>query len=134
MKRNADIRVQSRDLTYRADGVIETLVDGVRITYREPPALNLGDVTTTLTVRGDVIVLSRAGSVRCALRFQEGKLCRSVYETYYGTFPAELRTQRLRAKMDGHGGVLELRYRLVIGGAPDEHVLKVLVRAKEEIK
>lgn len=134
MKRNADITVQSRDTTYRAGGVIEQLADGVRITYQEPKELKMGTVTTTLTVRGGVAALSRTGAVRCALRFEEGKLHRSVYETYYGTFPTELRTHTLRAKMDGSGGLLDLHYTLAVGGAPDEHRLKILVRAKEEMK
>ncbi len=131
MKRNATITVKSRDTAYRAAGVIEELADGVRITYREPAELGLGEVTTTMTVRGGVAVLSRAGPVRCALRFEEGKLHRSVYETALGTFPTELKTHSLRAKLDGRGGVLELRYRLELGGAPDEHILKLMVRTED---
>ncbi len=130
MKRKAAITVQSRDTAYRADGVIEELADGVRITYREPPELRMGAVTTTMTVRGAVATLSRDGTVRCALRFEEGKLHRSVYATTLGTFQTELKTHSLRARMDGRGGVLELRYRLTIGGVQNEHVLKLLVRTE----
>lgn len=134
MKRIADITVQSRETAYRASGVMEPLADGARITYQEPKSLGMGSVTTTLSVRGGVVTLSRSGSVRCALRFEEGKLHRSVYETYYGTFPTELKTHALRAKVDAHGGLVDLHYTLAVGGAPDEHRLKILVRAKEEIK
>ncbi len=132
MKREASITVQSRYVTYTARGFIEELPDGVRITYHEPPATKLGDVTTTMTVRGGVATLSRTGSVRCALRFEPGKRHRSVYENYYGTFQTELDTHSLRARMNGRGGILELSYRLKIGGAPDEHILKLLVRTEEK--
>ncbi|MBE7002985.1 MAG: DUF1934 domain-containing protein [Ruminococcaceae bacterium] len=134
MKHYADITVQSLETTYAARGVIEALEDGVRIVYQEPESLEMGEVTTTLTVRGGAAVLSRDGAVRCALRFEEGKVHRSVYETIYGTFPTELRTHALRAQLDARGGLLDLCYMLAIGGASDEHRLKILVRAKEEIK
>ncbi len=132
MKQNADITVQSRETTYTVRGAMERLADGVRVTYQEPAALQMGGVMTTLAVYDGFAELTREGAVRCAFRFETGRPHASVYETPHGSFPAEVETHALRAKLGGHGGLVEIRYRLTIGGAPDEHRLKMLVRTKEE--
>ena len=41
-------------------------------------------------------------------------------------------THALRSKLDARGGLLDLRYTLTIGGAADEHRLKLLIRTEEE--
>ena len=132
MKQNADITVRGRGETYTARGAVEETEGGVRVVYEEPAALGMGSVTTTLTVHGGVVELARVGAVRCAFRFEAGKPHSSVYETPHGSFPAVVETHAVRARINGRGGLIELRYRLTIGGAADEHRLALLVRTKEE--
>ena len=132
MKRNADITVRSGEAAYTARGAMEELEGGARVTYEEPAALGMEDVTTTLTVRRGVAELARVGAVRCAFRFEAGKPHSSVYETPHGSFPAVVETHAVRARLDGRGGIIELRYRLTLGGAADEHRLRLLVRTEEE--
>lgn len=132
MERNADITVKSREASYTVRGVLTRTGDGVRIAYDEPPTLQMGGVATVLTVSGGVAELTRTGAVRCAFRFEEGKPHSSVYETPHGSFPAEIETRSLRMKLEAHGALIDLRYTLTIGGAPDEHRLKLLVREREE--
>ena len=132
MKRNAEITVRSRGETYAASGAIEETGDGVRVVYEESAALGMGGVTSVLTVRGGAAELTRTGAVRCAFRFETGKPHSSVYETPHGSFPAVVETHAVRARMDERGGIIELRYRLTLGGAADEHRLRLLVRTEEE--
>ena len=132
MKRNAEITVRGREETYTVRGAVEEIEGGARVVYEEPAALGLGGVTTTLTVRGSVAELARAGAVRCAFRFEAGKAHSSVYETPHGSFPAAVETHAVRARIDGRGGIIELRYRLTLGGAADEHRLRLLVRTEEK--
>lgn len=132
MKRKANITVRSGEEAYAVRGAVEQIEGGARVVYEEPAALGMGGVTTTLTVRGGVAELTRAGAVRCAFRFEAGKPHGSVYETPHGSFPAAVETHAVRARIDGRGGVIELRYRLTLGGATDEHRLRLLVRVKEE--
>lgn len=132
MKRNAKITVRGRGEAYTARGAMEELEGGARVTYEEPAALGMEGVTTTLTVRGGVAELARVGAVRCAFRFEAGKPHSSVYETPHGSFPAVVETHAVRARLDGRGGIIELRYRLTLGGAADEHRLRLLVRTEEE--
>lgn len=132
MKRNATITVRTREGAYTARGTVEEIEGGARIVYEEPAALEMGSVTTTLTLRDGLAELTRAGAVRCAFRFEVGKPHSSIYETPHGSFPAEVETQAVRARLSGRGGLAELRYRLTLGGVSDEHRLDVLVRTEEE--
>lgn len=132
MKQNAEIAVRGGGEPYTARGTAERIEGGVRVVYEEPAALEMGGVTTTLTVRGGVAELTRAGAVRCAFRFEAGSPHSSVYETPHGRFPAEIETHAVRARLDARGGIIELRYRLALGGVADEHRLRLLVRTEEE--
>ena len=132
MKRKAEITVRSREDTYTVRGAVEEIEGGARVVYEEPAALGMGGVTTALSVRGGVAELTRTGAVRCAFRFEAGKPHSAVYETAHGSFPAEIETRAVRARMDGRGGIIELRYRLTLGGAADEHRLRLLVRVRED--
>ena len=132
MKRNADITVRGGEGAYTARGTMEPVEGGIRVVYEEPAALGMGGVTTALTVRGSAAELARTGAVRCAFRFEAGKSHSSVYETPQGSFPAVVETHAVRARLDGRGGIVELRYRLTLGGAADEHRLDLLVRTEEE--
>ena len=132
MKRNADITVHSRGETCTVRGAVEETAGGVRVVYEEPASLGMGGVETALTVRGGVAELTRTGAVRCAFRFEAGKPHSSVYETPHGSFPAEIETHSVRTRLGARGGIIELRYRLTLGGAADEHRLRLLVRTEEE--
>ena len=132
MKRNAEITVRGGGEAYTARGTVEEIEGGMRVVYEESAALGMGGVTSALTVRGGVAELTRTGAVRCAFRFEAGKSHSSVYETPQGSFPAVVETHAVRARLDGHGGIIELHYRLTLGGAADEHRLRLLVRTEEE--
>ncbi len=131
MKRNVMITVRAAETTYKVRGVMEKRADGVLLTYDEPAALGLGGVRTAFALQGETAVLTRTGGVRSEFRFAVGTPHASVYETAHGSFPAEVVTHALRAKLDERGGLVDLRYRLTIGGAPDEHRLKLLIRTEE---
>ncbi len=45
----------------------------------------------------------------------------------------ELVTHTLRTKLGAHGGLVDLRYRLTLGGVADEHRLTIQIRTEEEI-
>ena len=132
MKRNAEITVRGGAEAYTARGAVEEIEGGVRVAYEEPAALGMGSVETALTVRGGVAGLTRTGAVRCAFRFEPGKPHHSVYETPHGSFPAEIETHSVRTRLGARGGIIELRYRLTLGGAADEYRLRLLVRREED--
>ena len=128
----AEITVRGKDASYTVRGVWETTEDGFRLAYDEPAEYGMAGVTTELALAEGRAALMRTGAVRSEFRFAEGERHSSVYETPHGSFPAEVETRALRARLDGRGGLIDLRYTLTIGGASDEHRLKILIRTEEE--
>ena len=132
MKQNAKITIHGKDAASVVRGTWERTAEGWRLAYNEPREAEMGAVRMELTLTASAATLTRSGTVRSAFRFAEGVPHSSVYETPYGSFPAEVVTHALRHKLDGRGGLIELRYTLTIGGAADEHRLKILVRTEDE--
>ena len=130
MERRATITIHGSDAAYTARGVWARTAEGWRLAYDEPAELELGAVTTALTLSEGLAVLTRTGAVRSEFRFTEGTPHTSVYETPHGSLPAEVVTHALRTKLGERGGLVELRYTLTIGGAADEHRLKILIRTE----
>ncbi|MBQ9460210.1 MAG: DUF1934 domain-containing protein [Oscillospiraceae bacterium] len=131
MRKNVTITVKSAEAHYRVRGVMEYGEAETRLVYEEPAALGLGGVTTELALCGGRAVLKRSGEVRSELRFEVGAPHASVYETKHGSFPAELVTHAVRARLSPRGGPVELHYTLTLGGAADEHRLRLWIRTEE---
>ena len=132
MRRNAKITIHGRDAASVVRGTWERTAEGWRLAYDEPREAEMGAVRTELTLTESAAALTRTGAVRSTFRFAAGAPHSSVYETPYGSFPAEVATHALRHRLDEGGGVIEIRYTLTIGGAADEHRLKILVRTEGE--
>ena len=132
MKRKVMITVRGGESSYTVPGTMEETAAGFTLFYREPEALGLGAAETALTLSEHRALLKRSGAVRCVFRFEEGARHSTVYETPLGSFPAELVTHSLRARLSGRGGVADIRYSLTLGGAASERRLRILVRTEEE--
>ena len=132
MKRNAKITIHGKDAASIIRGTWERTAEGWRLAYDEPREAEMGAVRTELTLTESAAALTRTGAVRSSFRFAERAPHSSVYETPYGSFPAEVETHALRTKLGEGGGLIEIRYTLTIGGAADEHRLRILVRTEEE--
>ena len=132
MRRNAKITVHGGDAAYVVRGTWERTAEGWLLAYDEPESTELGAVRTRLALSGGAALLTREGAVRSVLRFDPRAPHSSLYETAYGSFPAEVVTHALRSRLGERGGLFEARYTLTLGGAADEHELKILIRTEEE--
>ncbi len=126
------ITVRGNESAYTVRGTWERTAEGWRLSYDEPDATELGCVRTELSVTDGAARLKRTGTVRSEFRFDPRAPHVSLYETAYGSFPAELVTHALRARLGGHGGLFEARYTLTIGGATDTHRLRIQIRTEDE--
>ena len=133
MKESVTITLKG-DAAYTVSGAMEREGDTLILRYAEPLSLGMGAVETELTLSADSALLRRSGAVRCHFRFQPGAVHTSVYETALGSFPAELETHSLRSRLGKRGGVAELRYRLRLGGAAEEHRLRIQIQVEEAEK
>ena len=132
MRRNAKITVHGGDAAYVVRGTWERTAEGWLLAYDEPDAAEMGAVRTQLALSADAAVLTRSGAVRSAFRFDPRAPHASLYETPYGSFPAEVVTRALRSRLGERGGIFEARYTLTLGGAADEYRLRILIRTEEE--
>ena len=133
MKRTAKITVRGGDEAYAVRGTWEKTAEGWLLAYDEPDVTEMGAVRTSLAIMDGAARLTRIGAVRSAFRFDARAPHSSLYETPYGSFPAEVVTHALRARLGERGGLFEARYTLTIGGAADERRLKILIRAEDEV-
>ena len=133
MRENATIKLQSREASYTVRAEARREGGALLLRYLEPAELGLAGVATELELCEGCAVIRRSGAVKSELRFEEGVPHTSLYETAHGSFTAELTTHALRARLGSRGGLVELRYTLCLGGAEDEHRMKILIRTEEEI-
>ncbi len=114
----------------RTDGTLERTKDGFLLRYEE--AGESGAVThTRLSVAPESVTITRTGEVRAELRFAHGQVCTSVYALPFGAVPVEVETRELRWRLGAHGGLLDIRYRIVLGGQKGECALRVRVQVRE---
>lgn len=89
-----------------------------RFTYEESGLTGLEGTRTTFTISPMGVVLKREGSLNSQMVFREGKKDFFLYETPYGSATMGVDTRRIDAKLDEHGGTMELDYDIDFNHAP----------------
>ncbi len=95
-------------------GVMEEHKGAFRISYEETEMTGLGGTTTTFLVDDDRIVLTREGTVRSYMQFEEGRRHNSIYDTPYGTMDVEVHTTAFAQNIGKTGGEITLDYNIEI--------------------
>jgi uncharacterized beta-barrel protein YwiB (DUF1934 family) len=72
---------------------------------------------TTIQIDKGRVFLSREGAVNSQILFQEGKRNYSLYQTDVGSLMVGVGVNRMRTKLDAHGGEIELDYSIEIDHA-----------------
>lgn len=126
------------ELEMTVDGVLREDATHVYLSYKEGELTEMGDTTTTISYQKDMpklVSITRNGTVRSTLVFEEGTQQRSVYETPYMPFEVATYTTLIKNSLltDGH---LRMRYIVEIKGANAERTnmtLTLLPYFKEPI-
>ena len=113
----------------RVPGTMERTGDGFLLRYEEPGEDGAA-VHTRLSVTPESVTLTRTGAVCTQLRFAHGLVYTSMYAMPFGAVPLETETRALRWRLGAHGGLIELRYRLLLGGQAGECLLRVRVQLR----
>ena len=96
------------------EGTLTVTGDELRISYEETALTGMEGTTTTFTVRGPRVILSRTGTVNSQMVFEEGKQHTSLYETMFGELTVDIQTSRLRHKLSERGGIMEIKYSIAV--------------------
>ena len=111
------------DLT--VDGVFADAPEGWMLTYDEQ------ETRTVFSIGEERVVLRRSGALKSEMVFEVGKTHTTVYELPFGSLPMAVSTDSIRQKLSVRGGLLEIRYRLDVGGqVRSKNICKVQVRRK----
>ncbi len=78
--------------------------------YQESELTGLEGTSTCFTINPKKVIMSREGNVNTRMVFEEGKKHSFIYETPYGAATMGVNTNRVRQRMDEHGGELEINY------------------------
>ena len=100
------------DLT--ADGVLADTPEGWTLCYDQTAENE--QTHTVLAIGAQRVVLRRSGTLRSEMVFEVGKTHTTVYELPFGALSMEVSTDSIRQKLSERGGLLEIRYRITVGG------------------
>lgn len=109
-------------LEMTVEGVLREDATHVYLSYKEGNLTEMGDTTTTVSYQKDtprLVSITRNGTVKSTLVFEEKTRHITVYETPY--MPFEIATYAKRVENDLlDGGKLHMRYTVEIKGADAE--------------
>ena len=102
-----------------------------RFTYEESDLTGLEGTRTTFTISPMGVVLRREGSLNAEMTFREGQKDFFLYETPFGSATMGVDTRKIDAKLDEHGGNLELDYQIDFNHTPmGRNKFKINVKEK----
>lgn len=111
-------------------GTMEETLTGWRLCYEERGESGV-PTKTTVDAAKERVTITRRGEVRSELVFERGRKHTSSYALPFGAVPVAVEAQEVRWKLGARGGLLELRYRIDIGGQRGMCVLKLRAQAAE---
>ncbi len=98
-----------------SEGVMTIDDSGViRLSYQESELTGMEGTTTAFTVDGDMVSLTRTGTVNSQMVFQPGRPHSSLYDTPWGTLTVDIVTTRLVHRLTERGGIMEIVFSISV--------------------
>jgi uncharacterized beta-barrel protein YwiB (DUF1934 family) len=94
--------------TYKKSG------DSHFISFQESETTGMEGTTTTIKASGDVLTLTRFGSVNSEFIFQRGKKHLSHYDTNFGAFTIDINARNVEIDIGEHRGNIRIGYDMAI--------------------
>ncbi|MEG2001010.1 MAG: DUF1934 domain-containing protein [Evtepia sp.] len=88
------------------------------LSYPETELTGLEGTTTTFSIQGDRVTLSRSGALDSEMILEEGQKHISLYNTPYGGFTLGVTAQCVRTALSKDGGELDLQYSVELEDTP----------------
>ena len=117
------LTIKSTQLTEDNSDGIELVTDGkysysdevVELEYQESELTGFAGTTTHFHIEDGCITLTRTGTLRSEMIFQEGRKHTFMYETDEGSMTMGIDTKTMRCQLDENGGDIEIYYSIDIG-------------------
>lgn len=108
------------------EGTLEQTDLGWIISYEESDLTGMLGVTTTFTVEGKKMTLTRTGKLNSQMIFQEGVRHESLYQMEFGALMLSVCARRINTELSADGGTIDLSYGIEIeqteAGVIDYHL------------
>lgn len=99
--------------------------DRILITYCEDT--EGGRLTSEISVIDGAVRVKRTGAIESDMEIREGFTDRSLYSVLPYKFDMEIVGKRVRLELDEHGGSINLRYLMKIGGAEKSAGMRIWI-------
>ncbi len=96
------------------DGTLEITPEELRLVYQESELTGMEGTTTTFSLKGPQVILTRTGAVNSQMVFEEGRQHTSLYETPFGELTVDIQTSILKHNLSERGGLLEIKYSIAV--------------------
>lgn len=96
------------------EGTMVLTEEGMILSYEETALTGMEGTTTTFTVAGPRVILTRSGAVNSQMVFEEGRQHTSLYETPFGELSIDIQTSRLLHNLTERGGLMEIKYSIAV--------------------
>ena len=115
------------------EGTMEFKNGGWDVSYEETELTGMEGTTTTFTVAGPRVILTRSGKVNSQMVFEEGKQHTSLYETPFGELTIDIQTSKLLHNLTDRGGLMEIKYSIAVEHTvTGRNCFKIQVRRKKK--
>ena len=86
-----------------------------------------GEVSSSVTVNGDLVTVERHGAVESRFEFREGVAHKSLYGIPPYSFDTVVTAKKIRLELEERRGRIELIYNMRIGGADKAVRMKIWI-------
>lgn len=124
-----NVEGEQSEIELTTEGVLYEKNNHIYIVYEETELSGMEGTTTTLKIESNKRVsITRFGSTKNQLIFEEGESYKTLYNTMYGNFPMEVFTNYLSVNLDEQNkGVIEIRYDLNVADSMEPLVNKLKI-------
>ena len=96
------------------EGTLEQTENGWEIVYQESELTGLAGVTTSFAMEPGKIVLTRTGSLKSQMVFQQGVSHDSLYQMEFGALLITVCAKKIDYAISNQGGTVDLSYQIEI--------------------
>ena len=108
---------EGNDIELVTDGVYSYSEGSASFQYMESELTGMEGTRTEFSVDKGQVMITRQGTVNMQMTFVAGEKHYFVYDTPFGQMTMGIETQSIQAKLDEHGGHLDVRYIMDLGNA-----------------
>jgi len=116
------------------EGQYDFSAEAIHFDYEESELTGLTGTHTSFEIAGNMVTLTRSGTVNSNMVFQEGRKHYFAYETPFGAMTMGVDTHSILSTLGKNGGKLEIHYAIDIENARvSKNVFKINIKTAQRM-